>query len=53
MGYHKIIKKNKTVRNKKQEEMIMLKKEMARKGWRAMGIKMGIAAAAVVISLTA
>lgn len=33
--------------------MIMLKKEMARKGWRAMGIKMGIAAAAVVISLTA
>ena len=31
----------------------MLKKEMARKGWRAMGIKMGIAAAAVVISLTA
>lgn len=31
----------------------MLKKEMVKKGWKAMGMKMGIAAAAVIIGLTA
>ena len=33
--------------------MIMLKREMVKRGWKAMGMKMGIAAAAVIIGLAA
>ena len=31
----------------------MLKREMVKRGWKAMGMKMGIAAAAVIIGLAA